>query len=68
MLISNLSLYVSQWNNFNAVFQADLSFCQNGFLINHIRLAFGAYGTKHATRAKMIEGYLTGKMLNVHVL
>ncbi|KAH0740579.1 hypothetical protein KY290_033622 [Solanum tuberosum] len=25
----------------------------NGFMINYIRLAFGAYGTKHATRAKM---------------
>ncbi|KAH0728245.1 hypothetical protein KY284_004110 [Solanum tuberosum] len=52
----------------NAAFQADVSLCQNGFLINYIRLAFGAYGTKHATRAKMIEGYLTGKMLNIHVL
>ncbi|KAG5627599.1 hypothetical protein H5410_012817 [Solanum commersonii] len=52
----------------NAAFQADVSLCQNGFLINNIRLAFGAYGTKHATRAKMIEGYLTGKMLNIHVL
>ncbi|KAG5620379.1 hypothetical protein H5410_005597 [Solanum commersonii] len=50
------------------IHQADVSFCQNGFLINYMRLAFGAYGTKHAARAKMIEGYLTGKMLNAHVL
>ncbi|XP_055817941.1 abscisic-aldehyde oxidase-like [Solanum dulcamara] len=52
----------------NAAFQADVSLCQNGFLINNIQLAFGAYGTKYATRAKKVEEYLTGKMLNVHVL
>ncbi|MCD9639987.1 aryl-alcohol oxidase 2, partial [Datura stramonium] len=52
----------------NAAFQADVSLCQNGVLINDIQLAFGAYGTKHATRAKNVEEYLTGKILNVHVL
>ncbi|KAH0730837.1 hypothetical protein KY285_001744 [Solanum tuberosum] len=52
----------------NAAFQADVSLCQNSFRINNIRLAFGAYGTKYATRAKRVEEYLTGKMLNVHIL
>ncbi|MCD7464424.1 Primary amine oxidase 1 [Datura stramonium] len=52
----------------NAAFQADVSLCQNSILINNILLAFGAYGTKHATRAKKAEEYLTGKTLNVHVL
>ncbi|XP_059314993.1 abscisic-aldehyde oxidase-like [Lycium ferocissimum] len=52
----------------NAAFQADVSLCQNDVLINNIKLAFGAYGTKHATRAKKVEEYLTGKILNVHVL
>ncbi|MCD7449395.1 aryl-alcohol oxidase 2 [Datura stramonium] len=52
----------------NAAFQADVFLYQNGVLINDIQLAFGAYGTKHATRAKNVEEYLTGKTLNVHVL
>ncbi|KAM3303282.1 abscisic-aldehyde oxidase [Capsicum chacoense] len=52
----------------NAAFQADVSPCQSGVLINNIQLAFGAYGTKHATRAKNVEEYLTGKILNVNVL
>ncbi|XP_060170001.1 abscisic-aldehyde oxidase-like [Lycium barbarum] len=52
----------------NAAFQADVSLCKNGVLINNIQLAFGAYGTKHATRAKKVEECLAGKMLSVHVL
>lgn len=52
----------------NAAFQADVSHCKNGVLINNIHLAFGAYGTKHATRAKKVEECLAGKMLSVHVL
>ncbi|KAH0777231.1 hypothetical protein KY290_008642 [Solanum tuberosum] len=52
----------------NAAFHADVSHCKNGVLINNIQLAFGAYGTKHATRAKKVEEYLDGKILNVHVL
>ncbi|XP_049353967.1 abscisic-aldehyde oxidase-like [Solanum verrucosum] len=52
----------------NAAFQADVSLCQKGLLINNIQLAFGAYGTKHATRAKKVEEYLTRKILNIHVL
>ncbi|PHT68939.1 Indole-3-acetaldehyde oxidase [Capsicum annuum] len=52
----------------NAAFQADISLCQIGIQINNIQLAFGAYGTKHATRAKRVEEYLTGKILNVQLL
>ncbi|XP_055833429.1 indole-3-acetaldehyde oxidase-like [Solanum dulcamara] len=52
----------------NAAFQADVSLCQKGLLINNIQLAFGAYGTKHATRAIKVEEYLTGKILNICVL
>ncbi|XP_049379003.1 abscisic-aldehyde oxidase-like [Solanum stenotomum] len=52
----------------NAAFQADVSHCKNSILINNIHLAFGAYGTKHAKRAKKVEEYLSGKMLSVHVL
>ncbi|MCD7452729.1 aryl-alcohol oxidase 2 [Datura stramonium] len=52
----------------NAAFLADVSSHGNGILINDIQLAFGAYGTKHATRAKKVEEYLTGKILEVNVL
>ncbi|CAN4120102.1 unnamed protein product [Withania somnifera] len=52
----------------NAAFQADVSHCKNGVLINNIHLAFGAYGTKHATRAKKVEECLAGKVLSIHVL
>ncbi|XP_019239887.1 PREDICTED: indole-3-acetaldehyde oxidase-like [Nicotiana attenuata] len=52
----------------NAAFLADVSPHGNPFLINNIQLAFGAYGTKQATRAKKVEEYLTGKILNVNVL
>ncbi|OIT29691.1 PREDICTED: abscisic-aldehyde oxidase-like [Nicotiana attenuata] len=52
----------------NAAFGVDVSLCQSGKLINDIQLAFGAYGTKHATRAKKVEEYLKGKILNAHVL
>ncbi|PHU29664.1 Indole-3-acetaldehyde oxidase [Capsicum chinense] len=52
----------------NAAFLANVSFHGNGVLINDIQLAFGAYGTKHATRAKKVEDYLTGKILSVNVL
>ncbi|KAM3344559.1 hypothetical protein P3S68_024268 [Capsicum galapagoense] len=44
----NASAYV------NAALQADVFLSQNDILLNNIRLAFGAYGTKHATRAKKV--------------
>ncbi|KAL0419431.1 UNVERIFIED_CONTAM: Abscisic-aldehyde oxidase [Sesamum radiatum] len=52
----------------NAAFLADISCDRNGSLVNNIRLAFGAYGTKHATRARKVEEYLTGKILSLRVL
>ncbi|CAN4120099.1 unnamed protein product [Withania somnifera] len=52
----------------NVAFQADVSPCKSSFLLNDIQLVFGAYDTTQATRAKKVEEYLTGKILNVHVL
>ncbi|KAL0389243.1 UNVERIFIED_CONTAM: Indole-3-acetaldehyde oxidase [Sesamum calycinum] len=52
----------------NAAFLADISCDRNGSLVNNIWLAFGAYGTKHATRARKVEEYLTGKILSLRVL
>nr|ADR31354.1 ABA aldehyde oxidase [Solanum lycopersicum] len=52
----------------NAAFLADVSSHGNGILINDIQLAFGAYGTRHPTRAKQVEEHLTGKILSVNVL
>ncbi|KAL3518742.1 hypothetical protein ACH5RR_021331 [Cinchona calisaya] len=51
----------------NAAFLADLSHA-NGVLVNDIRLAFGAYGTKHSIRARKVEEYLSGKILSPSVL
>ncbi|PIN02954.1 Xanthine dehydrogenase [Handroanthus impetiginosus] len=52
----------------NAAFLADISFSKNGILVNHVRLAFGAYGTKHASRARKVEEYLAGKIFSVGVV
>ncbi|XP_019197782.1 PREDICTED: abscisic-aldehyde oxidase-like [Ipomoea nil] len=52
----------------NAAFLADVCGTRNGYLINRVRLAFGAFGTKHAIRATKVEDYLTGKTLSVNVL
>ncbi|KAH7541876.1 hypothetical protein FEM48_Zijuj02G0013900 [Ziziphus jujuba var. spinosa] len=54
----------------NAAFLAEVSPCDtsNGILVNHCQLAFGAYGTKHAIRARRVEEFLTGKFLNAEVL
>ncbi|KAK6926596.1 Aldehyde oxidase/xanthine dehydrogenase, first molybdopterin binding domain, partial [Dillenia turbinata] len=54
----------------NAAFLVDASPCKasNGFLINNIHLAFGAYGTKHAVRARSVENFLAGKVFNYGVL
>ncbi|POO01417.1 Aldehyde oxidase/xanthine dehydrogenase [Trema orientale] len=54
----------------NAAFLAEVSPCDtsDGFLVNCCRLAFGAYGTNHAIRARAVEEFLTGKVLNVEVL
>lgn len=47
----------------NAAFLANVCYTRNGALVNDIKLAFGAYGTKHATRASKVEEYLKGKTL-----
>ncbi|KAL0390714.1 UNVERIFIED_CONTAM: Indole-3-acetaldehyde oxidase, partial [Sesamum calycinum] len=52
----------------NAAFLADIYGDKNGILVNRVQLAFGAYGTKHATRARKVEEYLAGKMLSIRVL
>ncbi|KAL3620262.1 aryl-alcohol oxidase 3 [Castilleja foliolosa] len=52
----------------NAAFLADISRGENGILMNYVRLAFGAYGTKHGSRAKKVEEYLSGKILSVKVI
>ena len=54
----------------NAAFLAEVSRCEslNGTVLNSCRLAFGAYGTKHAIRARKAEEFLTGKTLNLEVL
>ncbi|RXH83269.1 hypothetical protein DVH24_005522 [Malus domestica] len=54
----------------NAAFLAEVSFWKisNGIMVDHCRLAFGAYGTKHAIRARKVEEFLTGKVLSPGVL
>ncbi|GMN46984.1 hypothetical protein TIFTF001_016161 [Ficus carica] len=54
----------------NAAFLAQISpyDTSDGITINHCRLAFGAYGTKHAIRARRVEEFLTGKVPSVEVL
>ncbi|KAI3461217.1 hypothetical protein Pfo_017880 [Paulownia fortunei] len=52
----------------NAAFFADICSNKDGILVNHVQLAFGAYGTKLASRARKVEEYLAGKILSVRVL
>ncbi|CAH9100152.1 unnamed protein product [Cuscuta epithymum] len=52
----------------NAAFLADVNLTKNGYLVNFIHLAYGAFGTKHAVRARKVEDYLTGKIINVNGL
>ncbi|KAL9235390.1 hypothetical protein vseg_010151 [Gypsophila vaccaria] len=54
----------------NASFLAEISQLKSddGFVINKIRLAFGAYGTRHAVRAKTAEKFLEGRTLDRDVL
>ncbi|XP_048234114.1 abscisic-aldehyde oxidase isoform X3 [Ricinus communis] len=55
----------------NAAFLVDViwsSGTSGGIVINSCQLAFGAFGTKHAIRAKEVEEFLTGKMLSDVVL
>ncbi|KAF7831602.1 abscisic-aldehyde oxidase [Senna tora] len=54
----------------NAAFLAEISPCKDsgGTTINSCRLSFGAYGTKHAIRAKRVEELLLGRLLKVGIL
>ncbi|GER54701.1 aldehyde oxidase [Striga asiatica] len=52
----------------NAAFLADTFQDKKGILVNRVRLAFGAYGTKHASRAKKVEEYVEGRILSVGVI
>ncbi|KAL5763619.1 hypothetical protein ACOSQ2_016213 [Xanthoceras sorbifolium] len=54
----------------NAAFLAEVSPCNtsDGIKINNCQLAFGAYGTKHAIRARKVEEFLIGKVLSFSVL
>ncbi|KAK0604647.1 hypothetical protein LWI29_017802 [Acer saccharum] len=54
----------------NAAFLAEVSPCNtsDGIKINNCQLAFGAFGTKHAIRARKVEEFLIGKVLSFSVL
>ncbi|PIA54130.1 hypothetical protein AQUCO_00900595v1 [Aquilegia coerulea] len=54
----------------NAAFLAQFSTGQASdvVVLQKIRLVFGAYGTKHAIRAKKAEEFLTGKPVGVNIL
>ncbi|RDX76625.1 Indole-3-acetaldehyde oxidase, partial [Mucuna pruriens] len=54
----------------NAAFLAKVSPCKysGGTVIDTCRLSFGAYGTKHAIRAKNVEEFLAGKVISVSTL
>ncbi|KAK4855131.1 hypothetical protein QYF36_004311 [Acer negundo] len=54
----------------NASFLAEVSPCNtsDGIKINNCQLAFGAFGTKHAIRARKVEDFLIGKVLSFSVL
>ncbi|KAK7276556.1 hypothetical protein RIF29_17699 [Crotalaria pallida] len=54
----------------NAAFLVEVSPCKDsgGTMIDTCRLSYGAFGTKHAIRAKNVEEFLAGKLLNVSIL
>ncbi|XP_023533499.1 indole-3-acetaldehyde oxidase-like isoform X1 [Cucurbita pepo subsp. pepo] len=54
----------------NAAFLAVISPCKssNGILLNSCHLSFGAYGTKHAIRARKVEEFLAGKVMDYNVI
>ncbi|KAG2311237.1 hypothetical protein Bca4012_025688 [Brassica carinata] len=53
----------------NAAFSAELSLSEGGddVVVNDCLLAFGAYGTKHAHRARKVEDFLAGKVISDEV-
>ncbi|XP_065868875.1 indole-3-acetaldehyde oxidase-like isoform X2 [Euphorbia lathyris] len=54
----------------NAAFLAQVSSSKasGGIVLNSCQLAFGAFGTKHAIRAKKAEKFITGKLFTIGVL
>ncbi|KAM7256568.1 hypothetical protein ACFE04_012309 [Oxalis oulophora] len=57
-------------SDLNAAFYAEVK-CEDGSsetTISSCQLAFGAYGTKHAIRARKVENFLHGKSLTTAVL
>ncbi|PHU22298.1 26S protease regulatory subunit 4 -like protein [Capsicum chinense] len=50
----SICILVNASASINVAFQADVSLSQNDILLTKIWMAFGAYGTKHATRAKKV--------------
>ncbi|KAJ4971106.1 hypothetical protein NE237_004205 [Protea cynaroides] len=54
----------------NAAFFAQVSTYKDcdGVILEGLRLAFGAYGTKHAIRARKVEEFLNGKLLSLGLL
>ncbi|KAL5708963.1 hypothetical protein ACHQM5_019704 [Ranunculus cassubicifolius] len=54
----------------NAAFLAQFTTGQSSdsIVVENVHLAFGAYGTKHAIRAKNVEEYLNGKSIGAGVL
>ncbi|KAI4305798.1 hypothetical protein L6164_029141 [Bauhinia variegata] len=54
----------------NAAFLAEVTPCKDsgGVMIDTCRLSFGAYGTKHAIRARKVEEYLVGKLLTFSII
>ncbi|KDP42925.1 hypothetical protein JCGZ_23867 [Jatropha curcas] len=54
----------------NAAFLAQVSSSKSsgGIVLNSCQLAFGAFGTKHAIRARKVEEFLTGKLLTIGVI
>ncbi|CAK9314082.1 unnamed protein product [Citrullus colocynthis] len=54
----------------NAAFLVTISPCKNsnGIILNSCQLAFGAFGTKHAIRARKVENFLAGKIIDYNVI
>lgn len=54
----------------SAAFFSEVSFERDStrVVLNKCQLAFGAYGIRHPIRAKKVEEFLTGKLLNVGIL
>ncbi|KAI6669716.1 hypothetical protein NL676_004601 [Syzygium grande] len=54
----------------NAAFLAEVTVSEalHEIIIDNCQLAFGAYGTQHAIRARKVEETLTGKVLSLSVL